>query len=156
MEEWRALVAAEREVAQCRAEVNQLPSRVELLAKALSSSSAWDRSAALDFLHLFPEDVPKLLDLLVDLSLSTGWALPAREAIRAARKEIDPSKFARVALKCLSSGEVEDYLRLADVLAEVEAWEALSAVIGKAAESGDPEIREVSRSFTESHGGMLP
>lgn len=156
MEEWRALVAAEREVARCRAEVNQLPSRVELLAKALSSSSAWDRSAALDFLHLFPEDVPKLLDLLVDLSLSTGWALPAREAIRAARKDIDPSKFARVALKCLSSGEVEDYLRLADVLAEVEAWEALSAVIGKAAESGDPEIREVSRSFTESHGGMLP
>ncbi|MFE4868104.1 hypothetical protein [Streptomyces sp. NPDC056682] len=156
MEEWRALVAAEQEVTRCRAEVNQLPSRVDLLARALSSSSAWDRSAALNFLHLFPEDVPKLLDLLVDLSLSTGWALPAREAIRAARKEIDPSKFAGVALECLSGGEVEDYLRLADVLAEVEAWEALSAVIGEAAKSGDPEIREVSRSFTESHGGMLP
>ncbi|MFE1206729.1 hypothetical protein ACFW5V_34105 [Streptomyces sp. NPDC058762] len=156
MEKWRALVAAEQEVARCRAEVNQLPSRVDLLAKALSSSSAWDRSSALDFLHLFPEDVPKLLDLLVDLSLSTGWALPARVAIRAARKEIDPSKFARVALECLSDGEVEDYLRLADLLAEVEAWEALSAVIGKAAESSDAEIREVSRSFTESHGGMLP
>ncbi|WP_329217292.1 hypothetical protein OG352_14735 [Streptomyces sp. NBC_01485] len=156
MEEWRALVAAEQEVARCRAEVNQLPSRMDLLAKALSSSSAWDRSGALDFLRLFPEDVPKLLDLLVDLSLSTGWAQPALEAIRAARKGIEPSQFVRVALDCLSDGEVEDYLRLADVLAEVEAWEALSAVIGKAAESGDPEIREVSRSFTESHGGMLP
>ncbi|MFF3768138.1 hypothetical protein ACFYYR_29210 [Streptomyces sp. NPDC001922] len=149
-------MAAEQEVARCRAEVNQLPSRVALLAKVLSSGSAWDRSASLEFLRLFPEDVQQLLDLLVDLSLSTGWALPAREAIRAARKEIDPSTFARVALECLSDGEVEDYLRLADVLAEVEAWEALSAVIGKAAESGDPEIREVSRSFTESHGGLLP
>ncbi|WP_432127455.1 hypothetical protein [Streptomyces sp. bgisy082] len=156
MEEWRALVAAEQEVARCRAVVNQLPSRVDLLAKAITSSSAWDRSAALDFLHLFPEDVSKLLDLLVGLSLSTGWALPAREVIRSARKEIDPSKFARVALECLSDGEVEDYLRLSDLLAEVEAWEALSAVIGKAAESSDTEIRDVSRSFTESHGGMLP
>ncbi|WP_208036360.1 hypothetical protein [Streptomyces cyanogenus] len=154
--EWRALVAAEQEVARCRAEVNQLPSRVDLLAKALSSSSAWDRSAALDFLRLFPEEVPKLLNLLVDLSLSTGWTLPASEAIRAARKEIDPSQFARVVLECLSEGETEDYLRLADMLAEVEAWDALGAVLGKAAESSDPEIREVSRSFTESYGGMLP
>lgn len=156
MGEWRALVAAEQEVARYRAEVNQLPSRVDLLAKALSSSSAWDRSAALEFLHLFPEDVPKLLDLLVGLSLSTGWVLPAREAIRAARKDIDPSELARVALECLSGGEAEDYLRLTGVLVEVEAWEALSAVIGEAAKSGDPEIREFSRSFTESQGGMLP
>ncbi|MFD8914744.1 hypothetical protein [Streptomyces sp. NPDC059575] len=156
MEEWRSLVTAEQEVARRRAEVNQLPSRVDLLAKALSSGSAWDRSAALDFLRLFPGDVPKLLDLLVDLSLSTGWVLPVREAIRAARKEIDPSQFARVALECLSDGEAEDYLGLAYLLVEVEAWEALSAVIDRAAASSDPEIREVSRSFTESHGGMLP
>ncbi|MEU4335514.1 hypothetical protein AB0F59_12860 [Micromonospora lupini] len=156
MEEWRALVAAEQKVARCRAEVNQLPSRADLLAKALSSSSAWDRSAALEFLRLFPEDVPKLLDLLVDLSLSHGWALPAREAIRAARKEIDPSQFARVAVECLSDGEVEDYLRLADVLVEADAWEALSGVIDKAAESSDPEIRQASRSFIESYGDMLP
>ncbi|WP_371678362.1 hypothetical protein [Streptomyces sp. NBC_01276] len=149
-------MAAEQEVARCRAEVNQLPSRVDLLAKALSSSSAWDRSAALDFLRLFPDGVPELLDLLVDLSLSAGWVLPACEVIRAARREIDSTQFARVALECLSSGEVEDYIGLAYVLAEVEAWEALGAVIGKAAESSDPEIREVSRNFTESHGGMLP
>ncbi|MFD8915335.1 hypothetical protein [Streptomyces sp. NPDC059575] len=150
------MVTAEQEVARRRAEVNQLPSRVDFLTKALSSSSAWDRSAALDFLRLFPEDVPKLLDLLVDLSLSAGWALPAREAIRAARKEIDASQFARVALECLSDGEAEDYLGLAHLLVEVEAWEALSAVIGKAAASSDPEIREVSRSFTESHVDISP
>ncbi|MFI0737463.1 hypothetical protein ACH4PU_05005 [Streptomyces sp. NPDC021100] len=155
MEEWRALVAAEQEVARCRAEVNQLPSRVDLLAKALSSGSAWDRAVALDFLHLFPDDVPKLLDLLVDVSMSTGWTVPACETIRAARQEIDQSRFVRVALECLSGGEVDDYLRLADVLVEVEAWEALAAVIGKAAESDDPEIREASRSFAESHGGKL-
>ncbi|MFJ3540046.1 hypothetical protein ACIPQA_31860 [Streptomyces sp. NPDC090109] len=154
MDEWRALVAAEREVARRRAEVNQLSSRVELLAEALSSSSAWDRSAALDFLHIFPEDVPKLLDLLIDLSLSTGWTLPAREAIRAARKEIDPSQFARLALGYLSDGEAEDYLIMADVLTEVEAWEALGAVVGKAAASSDPKVRKFSRDFTESRRGI--
>lgn len=156
MEEWRALVTAEQEVARRRAGVNRLPSRVDLLSKALSSSSAWDRSVALDFLRLFPEDVPKLLHLLIDLSLSTGWTRSALGAIMAVRKEVEPSQFARVALECLSDGEVEDYLRLADVLVEIEAWEALSAVIGEAAESDNYEIREFSRSFTESHGDMLP
>ncbi|MFB8419987.1 hypothetical protein ACFC63_31250 [Streptomyces albidoflavus] len=154
--EWRSLVEAEQELARRRAELNQLPSRADFMAKALSSSSAWDRAAALEFLRLFPEDVPKLLFLLVDLSLSAGWMLPAREAIRAARKGIDPSRFERVALECLSDGEVEDYLRLADMLAEVEAWDALGAVVDEAAKSGDSGIREFSRTFTEKYGDMLP
>ncbi|MEU3280678.1 hypothetical protein [Streptomyces antibioticus] len=156
MGEWRALVAAEREVARCRAEVNQLPSRVELLAMAMSGSSAWDRSTALTFLRLFPEDVPKVLELLVDLSLSIGWAQPAIEAIRVARREIDHSQLAEMVLGRLSGGDSEDYLRLSDMLARVEEWETLGVVIQKAIESNDLEIQEVGRDFNESYGGMLP
>ncbi|MGV9645446.1 hypothetical protein [Streptomyces sp. NPDC003514] len=138
---WRALVAVEQEVARRRAEVNQLPSRVDLLAEALTSSSAWDRSVALDFLRLFPDDVPALLPLLVDLTLSAAWTQPAREAIRAARSGIDPSHFTRVALECLSGADAEDQVTLADVLAEVGAGEALAAVIGEAARSGDVDMK---------------
>lgn len=156
MDEWRSLVAAEQEVARCRAEVNRLSSRVELLTKAMSSSSAWDRSTALEFLRLFPEDVPKLLELLVDLSLSLGWAQPVWEVIRAARNEITPSRFTEIVIGCLSDGEVEDYVRLANMLARAEAWEALRAVIERAFESNDPEIREVAHDFTESYEHMLP
>jgi hypothetical protein len=156
MNEWRALVEAEQEVARRRAEVYRLPSRVELLTKALSSSSAWDRTTALEFLHRLPEDVPELLELLADLSLSLGWAQPACEAIRAARKRISPVRFVEIAARHLPGGEVDDYLRLADMLAHGEAWEALGIVIKQALESGDLEIQEVAHDFMESYGGMLP
>ncbi|MFJ6645201.1 hypothetical protein ACIQPS_06025 [Streptomyces sp. NPDC091290] len=134
-------MAAEQEVARCRAEVNRLPARVDLLAEALSSSSAWDRSVALDFLRVFPDDVPALLHLLVDLTLSPAWTQQARQAIREAGSGIDPSHFARVALECLSGAEAEDQVRLADVLAEVGAGEALAAVIGKAVRNDDVDMK---------------
>nr|WTB34676.1 hypothetical protein OG781_38975 [Streptomyces sp. NBC_00830] len=100
--------------------------------------------------------MPELLELLADLSLSLGWAQPAWEAIRAARKEIAPSRFVEIAARHLSDGEVEDYVRLANMLAQVEAWEALGALIKRALESSDLEIQEVAHDFTESYGGMLP
>ncbi|MFD5931737.1 hypothetical protein [Streptomyces sp. NPDC060333] len=156
MNEWRALVEAEQEVARCRAELNRLSSRVESLRKAMSSRSAWDRSTALEFLRLFPEDVPELLDLLADLSLSPGWAQPAREAIRAASREIAPYRFVEIVARYLSDGEAEDYVMLANMLTHVEAWEALGALIKRALESGDLEIKEVAHDFTESYSGMLP
>ncbi|MGW1639704.1 hypothetical protein [Streptomyces lavendulae] len=156
MDEWRALVAAEKEVARRRARVNQVPLREDLLAKAISSGSVWDRSVALEFLRLFPEGVPALIRPLVDLSLSARWAQPAIEAIRAARKRIEPALFVGLALERLSDGEAEDYLMLANMLAQVEAWVALCELLRRASESADPEIREVSHDFTERYGGMLP
>ena len=40
-----------------------------------------DQRAALHFLGALPDDVPALLDRLVELSLSHRWALAARQAI---------------------------------------------------------------------------
>ncbi|MEV6675195.1 hypothetical protein [Streptomyces sp. NPDC051162] len=156
MGKWHALVSAEKEVARCRAEVNELPSRAEILAEAMSGRSVWGRSTAMTFLRHFPEDVPRFLELLVDLSLSIGWAQQAWEAILPARREIDLSRFTEIVLRHLSDGDAEDYLRLADMLTHVEAWEILGVVIERARESDDPEIRQVADDFTESYGGMLP
>jgi hypothetical protein len=156
MAKWHALVAAEQEVARCRAEINESPSRTELLIQAILDGSVWDRSTAMTFLRLFPDDVPTLLGILVDSSLSLAWAEPVREVIRAARDEIDPTKLAKVVASQLRGGNAEDYLRIADMLASLEAWESLSEVVRMARASVNPEIREVARCFTESHGDRLP
>ncbi|MGW7664820.1 hypothetical protein [Streptomyces sp. NPDC054756] len=46
-----------------------------------------------------------------------------------------------MALDCLSGADAEDQVTLADVLAEVGAGEALAAVIGEAARSGDVDMK---------------
>ncbi|MFJ2821776.1 hypothetical protein ACIO7M_11735 [Streptomyces toxytricini] len=128
---------------------------MELLAEALSGSSAWDRTTALRFLQLFPDDVPELLDPLLDLSLSSGWAQLASEVIRAGRKEIDPSLLSDKVVANLPGSDAEDHLRIAAMLAHVEAWETLGLLIRMALQSADPEIRDVAQEFNESCGGML-
>ena len=155
MDEWRSLVALQQEIARRRAEVNRLPSRPEMLEKALLDGSVWDRSVALDFLRDFPEDVPRLLEVLVDMSLSPGWLKPVCEAIRAARQDISPSRFAEVAKRAISSEAAGDYLMVSCMLADVGAWQALGVVVEQASESGDPEIREIARDFTEDYGKMM-
>ncbi|MEU9112227.1 hypothetical protein AB0D04_10620 [Streptomyces sp. NPDC048483] len=156
MSKWEELLAAEREVARCRAEVYQSSSRIEMLTSALRGSSSWDRSAAMTFLRLFPGDVLKLLEELVEYSLSQGWAADAREVIRAARNDGILGKLNEIVLDLLAEADSDDYLRLADMLAYVGAWETLSKLVDRACSSNDPEIREVGQDFRESYVGMLP
>lgn len=94
--EWQSLVAAEQEISKLRTLLYRLPHRAELLANAISGSSVWDRTVALRFIREFPEDTPQLLDQLVDLAASTGWARESIEAIRAARSEIDPTRMTEI------------------------------------------------------------
>lgn len=156
MDEWRSLVELEQDVARRRAELNRLPSRPEVLTKALLDGSVLDRSVALEFLRNFPEDVPGLLEILVDMSLSPGWLKPASEAIRAALQEISPSRFAEVAKGAIGDEEVEDYRMVSCMLANVGAWQALGVVVEQASGSRDPEIREIAQDFTENYGNMIP
>jgi hypothetical protein len=154
--EWQSLVAAEQEVSKLRAVIYGLPRRAEVLADAISGSSVWDRTVALRFIREFPEDTPQLLDQLVDLAMSTGWARESIEAIRAARSEVDSTRMTAIVKSFLTDGDAEDYLRLAELAAQTEAWQALGAVIAAAATSDDPEKQEVARDFAESHGTMIP
>lgn len=84
-EKWNSLVEAEKEIARLRAEINRLPVRTEMVERGLESNSPWERSTALTFLRLLPEDVPKLLEVLVDLCLSARWAPSARRSAVAGR-----------------------------------------------------------------------
>lgn len=138
MDEWRSLVELEQEVARRRAEVNRLPSRPEILTEALLDGSVWDRSAALEFLREFPEDVPRLLEILVDTSLSPGWLKPAGEAIRAARQDISPSRFVEVAKRAVGREDVEDHRSVLCVLAYVGAWQALGSWLNRPRGAGIP------------------
>lgn len=148
-------MAVEREAARLRAEVNQLPMRTELLQQGIESDSAWERSTALTFLRLLPEDVPRLLELLVGLCLSAGWAQSAREALWPARHDIEMSVLSDVVLRELSDSGAEDYLMLADILTYIEAWPALAEVIDQTGRSGDAEVRKVGEEFLRSYEGLL-
>ncbi|MFC8797614.1 hypothetical protein ACFT2C_07755 [Promicromonospora sp. NPDC057138] len=123
--EWQSLVAAEQEVSKLREAIYRIPHRAELLANAVSGSSVWDRNVAMRFIREFPEDTPQLLDQLVDLALSTGWARESIEAIRAARSEIDPTRMTGTVEPFLTDGDAEDHLRLAELTAQTDAWQAV-------------------------------
>lgn len=153
--QWQALVAAEQEVSKLRAAIYGLPHRANLLTEAISGSSVWDRTVALRFMREFPEDTPRLLEQLVDLAISGGWARESIEAIRAARSEINPARMAEIVTLFLADADAEDHLRLAEMAAQIESWQALGVVIDAAVASNDAETREVARDFLESHGGMV-
>ncbi|WP_157876627.1 hypothetical protein [Streptomyces graminilatus] len=155
-EKWESLVAVEMEAARIRAEINRLPMRNELIERGIESPSPWERSTALTFLRLLPGDVPGLLELLVDLCLSAGWAQSAKEALWSARCDIEVPVLSDVVLRELSDGDAEDYLMLADMLAYIEAWPTLGEVISQAGRSRDAEIREVGAQFLRSYEGLLP
>lgn len=154
-EQWQALVAAEQEVAKLRARIYGLPHRAELLAEAISGSSVWDRTVALRYMREFPGDTPHLLEQLVDLAMSGGWARESMEAIRAARGEINPTRMTEIVAPLLIDADAEDHLRLAELAAQTESWHALGVVVDAAAASDDAETQEVAREFLESHGGMV-
>jgi hypothetical protein len=154
---WRALAAAEQEVARHRAEFNRLEDRTRILSSALATTSKLDRSAAIRFLRSRSEDVSQVLYELVDLCLSIGWLVSAKEPIRAARSASLLVKLDEVVARILEENTAaQDYTNIADMLTYVEAWEILAKLLDKARTSDDPEVREVADDFTRTHGGMLP
>ena len=78
---WAALIAAEQERARRRAEFyRHARSRTDIIARALDGKP-WDQGAALAFLAALPDDVPAVLDRLIEMSMSHRWGLAARQAI---------------------------------------------------------------------------
>lgn len=153
--DWASLVAVERDAARLRAEVNQSSARTEVLARGIASPSAWERSTALNFLRLFPEDVPRLLEPVIGLCLSAAWVDSAREVIRAARSDLDESHLGEVLLSELSAGDPLDYRMFADLLVELACWSALGVVIQQASQSADEEVRAIGEEFRRSYERFL-
>jgi hypothetical protein len=154
---WRALAAAEQDVTRLRAEFNRRADRTEILARALAKVSIGDRATALEVLRIFPNDVPRLLEELVDLGLSIRWLTYVRELLRAACSESLLVKLDEVVADIMvENTHVQDYNNIANMLAYVEAWGTLAKVLDKARVSADPEVREVADDFTRSYGGKLP
>ncbi|WP_163568789.1 hypothetical protein [Fodinicola feengrottensis] len=70
MSRWAEYVQAVQVLARARAEVLHAPGRAEWLKQALTSSDGLQRSAGLEFLTTFPDEVPALLDQLFPLAIS--------------------------------------------------------------------------------------
>ena len=152
---WEAVVAAERQVTRCRADFYQAAeSRAETLRAALTGSN-WERRAAFAFLQSLPDDVPILLDQLVELALSHRWAPFARRVISGARRDAVLPALGVMVTARLVVADPDEYRRLAELTAAVDGWETLREIVRAALQNDDPDVREVGVDFTEKYGGML-
>ncbi|GAA2630206.1 hypothetical protein [Paractinoplanes durhamensis] len=144
---WDALVAAEWEHAHRRAEFyQQARSRTDVITAALAGSSA-DQSTALRFLAVLPDDVPAVLDRLIELSLSHRWSLEARQAIAPAWRAGRLPDLPRKVLARLQDADDDEYRRLAELLLHLQATAELHELVKRAEQSTDPDIREVADDF---------
>jgi len=149
---WDAVVAAGQELARCRAEFyRHAESRTETIAWALGRGS-WDRSVALEFLAALPDDVPAVLDRLIDLSLSHAWAGAAREAIAPAWRAGTVDDLPQKVLARLDHADNDEYRRLAELLDHLLADDALRELVKRAKTSADPDTREVAEDFSGPNG----
>jgi hypothetical protein len=151
---WRAYVEAQREAHRRRADFHdRARDRPGALRAALGvRAGPWQRACALDLLAALPEDVPALLDDLVDLSLSHGWALAARRAVGALPRDGLEPLLEPLVLERLDSADGDEYRRLAELLVHVGAWDLLGRLVDRAREAEDPGTREVADDVTRSHG----
>jgi hypothetical protein len=92
---------------------------------------------------------------LVELSLSQRTAPQAREAIAAGRRDIVLPKLHDEIVARLESAEYEDYLRLAEVAARVQAWETLKSIIRSARTRHDPEVLEMADDYVHAYGALV-
>jgi hypothetical protein len=147
---WDALVSVEQERARRRAEFyQQATSRTDTLARALAGS-AWDQSVALEFLAALSDDVPALLDRLIELSLSHGWAFAARQAIASAWRTGSLPALPEKVIARLDHADDDEYRRLAELLEHLQAWDALHELVRRARAADDPHTREVAEDFDTS------
>ncbi|MFB6839887.1 hypothetical protein [Streptomyces sp. NPDC056361] len=153
---WQAVVEAKREMHRRQADFHhKAGSRPDILKAALAAGSGpWQRGAALDFLTELSDDVPALLGDLVGLCLSHGWALAARQAIDSIPHDELLPLLEPLVMERLGSADDDEYRRLAELLAHVQAWELLSRLVGRALDTDDPDTHEVAEDFTEWHGPM--
>ncbi|MGW4774923.1 hypothetical protein ACWEO2_43725 [Nocardia sp. NPDC004278] len=147
---WSAVVVAEQQANNVRAEFyRNAGSRVDIVSAALRDYR--ERDAALLFLQMIPEDVPRLLDQLIDLAMSPRWALSARRAIAGNKSDAVVHAVRQLVDTRLHAADADDYRRLAELLLNLNDMPALRALTERAAKSDNAGIREVGEDFSRMH-----
>jgi hypothetical protein len=144
---WAEVVAAERQVVSARAEFYQHAGTRRDTLRAALEGSQWDRKAALSLLESLPEDVPALLDQLVENAMSPQWALAARRAIASGPHDLVAPALRVIAERRLAGADADDYRRLAELLRHLGDKDALGELLRRASLSGDGDVRDVGRDF---------
>lgn len=152
---WQELLAAEREVARCRAALRRSPGRDEVLRAALRDPMPAGRQAALDYLRSFPDEVPGVLEDVVDLSVSLGWAKHTRDALWAARRDVDPMRLADVAASLVMTGDDEDAVNLSWLVLEIGGRPALLRFLESITAHPGSESRQLHAAVRAAHEHAL-
>jgi hypothetical protein len=147
---WAGVTAAEQHVARARARFHQYAQdQVPTLRAALRSRNRWDTKAALTYLAEFGQYVPELLDDLVELAMSIGWALYARRAIAHGPSDAVAAGLERIMrAKLVGQPDPDDVRRLAETLDQAGPAYALAELVEWARASENEEIREVAADFS--------
>jgi hypothetical protein len=156
-EVWDQLVQAERDVARLRAEVGRRKSRFGTVAAALAlGSDSSGKQAALNYLAVFPGDIPLHVEAVFTLEMTVGRfeGLGRQVLASGVRAEIVPKVRQCVELH-LPEVDSDGYLILAALLAALEDGATLKRVFEAALASSDPDIRESGRSISEHYGELL-
>lgn len=152
---WDALVEAERQCRQRRADFYQNaqdPKRI--LATALAGQ-AWQVATALEYLRAFSRDSTELLPQLVELSLSQKWALAAREAIASIPPNLLWPALTPVVSVRMHTTDPDELRRLAELLAHLQAWPQLTKLVSAAEAVDDPEVRDLADDFASRYAQFL-
>jgi hypothetical protein len=151
---WAALIAAEQERARRRADFYQhARSRADTIARALEGRP-WDQSVALAFLAALSDDVPAVLDRLIELSMSHRSGLAARQAIAPAWRSGRLPDLPQKVIARLDHADDDEYRDLAELLKHLQAWGVLRELAKRAKASADPQIREVAEDLVKSGGNL--
>jgi hypothetical protein len=155
-ERWQALVSAEKDVVERRAEFNRLESERDLLlAASLKQGGNWDKRTALMVLSVFSGSVPPVLGEVIDIAIHGQWARLAREVLAAADRTSVLAALSSLTPGYLDEDDAQVYRRLAVVLVAVEAWDMLGELVRRARGSTDPELIEAGEDFWSRYGPML-
>lgn len=143
---WADVVAATRELARVGHEFRQhAQDRPGVLSRALRARS-WDTVAALDFLDNLGDDVPRLLDDLIEVTLDDGYGLKARCVIDKESYTVGRQVREKVLSRLEAAGSL-DVQRLGELLLHLRDQEGLRLLVEQARQSDDPSVREVADDY---------
>lgn len=153
---WSELRDAQYQIAQLRVAMRAAPDRIAILRQALHPKDAWQQRTAFEYLKVFTNDVPELVDQLLGLSTSIGWLPEVISVFREADSQLDQHLVASSALRLLSDYEEGDAPLILNLLSASGMWHALETVTKSLLQSEDKEIVDAAREYSDEYGWAFP